>query len=151
MTSAAWRVQCSNPHRELTPSSPAHRSWPTSCVLVPQVDALRLMHQRASVLHLDLKPDNICISRPAVPDPAVPACATLIDFTTCMPVRDYKGERQPVSTLGVTSFSSLRMEAEPGERCSRTEAVVGLVARERTVLLPPSVLSFASRAVSPAA
>lgn len=73
------------------------------------------MHKRADVLHLDLKPDNICISRPAIPDPALPACATLIDFTTCMPIRDFKGEREPVSTLGVTSFSSLRMEAHPGE------------------------------------
>ncbi|KAA0166525.1 hypothetical protein FNF27_02087 [Cafeteria roenbergensis] len=80
---------------------------------VDMVDALRLMHVRADVLHLDLKPDNICISRPADPDPALPACATLIDFTTCMPVRDFKGERTPVSALGVTSFSSLRIEAEP--------------------------------------
>lgn len=77
-----------------------------------QVKALRLLHQDCKLVHMDVKPDNICLARPPVSrngdKSKVPAGASLIDFTTTVPHSRADGSIPTVDEVGSHAFTSLR-------------------------------------------
>jgi serine/threonine protein kinase len=71
------------------------------------VQALRVLHQSCRLMHLDIKPDNICVTQD---DEAVGCHAALIDFTTSCKARAPDGSRPTSAALGVHLYSSLRLD-----------------------------------------
>jgi serine/threonine protein kinase len=84
-----------------------------------QLKALQLLHNKCSLVHMDVKPDNICLARPpAARNGArskVPAGAALIDFTTTVPHSRADGSIPSTAEVGSHAYTSLRYFVSPSE------------------------------------